>query len=259
MKTILRKTRIDFKGAGFLAIFVFLAVFSILYYFTSWNTRPVFEKSADNQASFAEKAENFSVVNEDSDNDGLTDDLEILHGTDPKKADTDGDGYGDKQEITNGYDPAAPGDARPRFELFISKIGVAVPIIWSKSENEKEQLADLQNGVSHFPKTAAPGQPGNMIISGHSSNYIWAKGNYNYIFKDLNNLVPGDFVIVNAIQQNGKVLNYQYQIREKFTTVANDSRIFENTENPTLTLSTCWPIGSNARRLIIKGELVGRI
>lgn len=252
-KNIFKKFKVDLKNA-ILAVGVFLAVFAILYWQTSWNTQPVFEKATGAGASFAGKIESKTPAN-DADNDGLSNDLETLHGTDPAKRDTDGDGYTDMQEIVNGYDPAASGDLRPTVEIAIPKIGITAPMIWSKSENEKDELTDLQSGVAHFAKTASPGQPGNMIISGHSSNYVWAKGNFNYIFSKLNNLMPGDVVEVKVTQQNGKVFDYQYQITEKFTTVANDARIFENTDAPTITLSTCWPLGTNARRLIVRGEL----
>jgi LPXTG-site transpeptidase (sortase) family protein len=272
------------KTVAFAAL-VFLAVYAILYYSTSWNTQPVFEKAAPaEQPSFSgvievdESALAASAgitladynawasqnglsganakLNADPDGDGLPNYLEYIHGTDPSKADTDGDGYTDKQEITNGYDPAAPGDARPAVEVSIAKINVTAPMVWSKSDNEKDQLADLANGVAHFPQTASPGQDGNMIISGHSSNYIWAKGNFNYIFKNLNNLMPGDVVDVKTVQQNGKIITYHYKISEKFTTVPNDARIFEDSGSPVLTLSTCWPLGTNLRRLIVKAELM---
>lgn len=44
----------------------------------------------------------------DSDNDGLSDKVEKMLGTDPFKADTDGDGYSDFDEIKNGYSPLIP-------------------------------------------------------------------------------------------------------------------------------------------------------
>ena len=268
-----------------LAVGVFLAVYAILYYRTDWNTKPVFEKASNKaESSFAgsidfneqnlavfngitladynEWAKKYAFsasnakLNADPDGDGLPNYLEYMHGTDPKNPDSDGDGFSDKQEITNGYDPAAPGDARPVVEVSISKIGVIAPMVWSKSENEKDQLADLAGGVAHFPQTASPGQNGNMIISGHSSNYIWAKGKFNYIFKNLNNLMPGDAVDVKTVQQNGKIITYHYKISEKFTAMPDDARIFDDTSDSTITLSTCWPIGSNLRRLIIKGDIV---
>jgi LPXTG-site transpeptidase (sortase) family protein len=266
------------------AVLVFLVVYAILYYSTSWDTKPVFEKASTAGSSFAgviEVDENalaaeagitmadYNVwasqnglkganakMNADPDGDGLKNYLEYIHGADPSNADTDGDGFDDKREITNGYDPAAPGDARPAIQVVIAKINVTAPMVWSASENEKDQLADLQNGVAHFPQTASPGQNGNMIVSGHSSNYIWAKGKYNYIFKNLNNLMPGDVVDVKTTQQNGKIITYHYKISEKFTTMPDDERIFNDTSGATLTLSTCWPIGSNARRLIVKAELM---
>lgn len=193
---------------------------------------------------------------DDPDGDGLPNYLEYVHLTDPLNPDTDGDGFSDKQEIINGYDPDAPGDAKPSVEISIAKINISAPMLWSKSADENSQLEDLKSGVAHFPKTAAPGQPGNMIVSGHSSNYVWVKGDYNYIFKDLNNLEKGDVITIKTIQQNGRVIIFHYSVADKFVATPDDHRIFENTQDPTLTLSTCWPLGTNFRRLIVKADLL---
>lgn len=48
----------------------------------------------------------FIQASTDADNDGLTDDQEIMvYHTDPTKADTDGDGFLDGDEITHGFSP----------------------------------------------------------------------------------------------------------------------------------------------------------
>ena len=154
----------------------------------------------------------------DPDSDGLPNYLEYIYGTNPLQADSDGDGYSDKQEITNGFDPDAPGSAKPAVEIVISKINVEAPMIWSKNADEKSMLSDLENGLSHYPNTATPGQNGNMIVSGHSSNYVWAKGDYNHIFKNLNDLEKGNLIIVKTSQANGRIIAYSYRVSDKFVT-----------------------------------------
>nr|WP_258687101.1 ZirU family protein [Pseudomonas laurylsulfatiphila] len=49
----------------------------------------------------------------DSDGDGLTDEEELVHGTDPTKPDTDGDGLTDKEEVDGGSNPLDPNDPNP--------------------------------------------------------------------------------------------------------------------------------------------------
>ncbi|MFA5871293.1 MAG: sortase [Parcubacteria group bacterium] len=270
----------------FLAVFIFLVVFAALFYLVNMEIKPAEKTDSLSDASFSGKvlggdlkekigstdvadlnygewATAFGLTSadgkfdDDPDADKLPNFLEYAHGTNPKNADTDGDGFSDRQEINNGFDPDSPGEAKPSVEITIKKIDVAVPMVWSTSEDENSMLEDLKSGVNHYPKSATPGQTGNMVISGHSSNYIWVKGDYNYIFKNLNNLVEGDMVDVKTIQQNGRVLTYHYKVNSLKKIVApDDPLIFSDTAEPTLTLSTCWPLGTNFRRLIVKADLV---
>lgn len=270
------------KKAAILTV-LFLAAFFIGFYLVNLNVKPSpkvtsVEEQLQNEninaeikkrlgstdismESYVEWAVRFDLfeenrgLDEDKDSDGLPNYLEYVHGTNPLKADSDGDGFSDKKEIENGYDPDASGDIKPLVLIHITKIGVDAPMVWTQSDDEKTMLTDLERGIGHFYKTAAPGQRGNMVLSGHSSNLIWKKGNYNYIFEKLNDLNVGDDVTVRTIQQNGRTITYHYVVTEKFITNAADERIFASTENPSITLSTCWPIGTNLKRIIVKGEL----
>lgn len=192
---------------------------------------------------------------DDSDNDGLIYYDEYLYGTNPKKSDTDNDGYNDGDEVHNGYDPTAPGEARPEVIIAINKIDVEVPVVLSKSTDEKVLQKDLERGVIHYPNMAMPGQRGNMYIAGHSSNYVWSSGAYNYAFKRLNELVDGDEIVVTTKFYNGKKIQYKYIVSLKEEVASDDSRIFASTQSQELTLTTCWPLGTNLRRLMIKAQL----
>ncbi|MDI6778363.1 MAG: sortase [Patescibacteria group bacterium] len=284
MKNIFKTLKANWKKTVS-AILIFLVVFATLFGLVNFDFGPKTAPKTYSGESFAGKlGEDFqkkiggnevyvlaynewadyhalsalaNKYDDDPDGDGLPNYLEYVHATNPANPDTDGDGFTDRQEITNGYDPDALGDAKPSAQIAIKKINAAVPMVWSKSEDENSLQEDLKNGVIHYPKTAAPGQSGNMVLSGHSSNYVWAKGNYNYIFKDLNDLAAGDTVDVKTIQQNGRVVVYHYKIAgEKKIVAPDDPVIFENTSESSLTLSTCWPLGTNFRRLIVKADLV---
>jgi LPXTG-site transpeptidase (sortase) family protein len=190
----------------------------------------------------------------DPDRDGLPNYLEFRHGTDPQKADTDGDGFNDSNEIRHGYDPSQAGEARPDYAMAIPKIGITVPVIWSKSASESDLQADLKNGAVRYPQTAIPGQSGNIVVSGHSSNYVWADGKYNYVFKDLNELKDGDEIVLTATQANGKILEYKYAVSAKAVVAPDDPKIFEETPKQEITLVTCWPLNTDWKRLVVQAE-----
>jgi LPXTG-site transpeptidase (sortase) family protein len=195
-------------------------------------------------------------VDMDQDGDGLPNVGEYAYGTDPRRADTDGDGFGDAQEIGNGYDPDASGDSKPSVTVLVERIGVAAPMIWAGSEDQKSMLRDLENGVIRYPGSGVPGQSGNVIIAGHSSNYAWAKGDYNSVFRRLGELGPGDSIVLRMRQTNGKTFDYAYRLTEKRVTAPDDPWIFEESGGDEVTLSTCWPLGTAFKRLIVRGELV---
>ncbi len=192
---------------------------------------------------------------EDADGDGLSNFDEYAYGTDPTASDTDGDGFDDGREIRNGYDPSVPGDARPSVEVVIDRIGVVAPVVLSEDPTEAAIQDDLERGIVRYPDTANPGQAGNAFLTGHSSNYAWAAGAYNRILSRLDELAEGDIVTLRTVQGNGKTTEYSYHVTKKFVAAPDDPRLFEKTEDPTLTLATCWPLNTSWKRLVVKATL----
>jgi len=192
----------------------------------------------------------------DPDEDELTNEQEFFHGTNPNNADSDGDGYKDLNELSHGYDPLVPGSTRLTYEIFIQKLNISAPIILSQNPEEAALLNDLQKGVVLYPQTTIPGEVGNAVINGHSSNFSWLQGQYNYIFKNLNSLSQGDRFEIKMSQANGKSFSYQYIVTSKEIVSSDDQKIFETNTKATVTLVTCWPLNTDLRRLFVKGELI---
>ncbi len=137
--------------------------------------------------------------------------------------------------------------------LEIPSLNVNVPIIWTNDTKNFDK--DLQAGVVHYPGTALPGQIGTTYISGHSSNYVWAKGDYNKVFAKLGDLADNTSFKITVVQKNGRDAIYHYVVNGRKEYSPTDQEQFKNTGKSIVALSTCWPVGSTAKRLVVFGQL----
>ena len=135
--------------------------------------------------------------------------------------------------------------------LYIKTINVNAPIIWNVPNNQKSTSEGLQNGLIHIENTAFPGQVGNVFITGHSSNYPWAKGQYNNIFALLDKLTVGD-----KIQLKYQNQDFLYKVKEVKVVQPTDTSVLQPTADSVLTLMTCTPVGTSLRRLIVISDQV---
>ena len=149
----------------------------------------------------------------------------------------------------NGLDinTAVPG------RLQIPSLKIDAPLIFSKSANDFE--TDLLNGVIHYPGTALPGQIGTTYISGHSSNYVWVKSNYNHIFTHLDGLTNDESFQIIVTLNSGKTATLHYVVTNSQQFSPTDQLQFANAGKSVVALSTCWPVGSTAKRLVVFGQL----
>ena len=93
--------------------------------------------------------------------------------------------------------------------IFIPKIDLRTPIIFSQSEEKKDITKTLEQGIVHWPETGYPGEKKNMALVGHSSGYFWENSPYTQIFSHLNKLTSGDTIIIFYNQKR-----YSYQVEE---------------------------------------------
>ncbi len=159
----------------------------------------------------------------------------------------------DPQNIV--VDPNASLKVGPEPLLIIPKINVNVPIVWDTQPDHNSQMAAMENGVAYFGIPGAnskPGQIGNTVISGHSSNDFIDGGSYKFVFALLDRLKEGD---VFYVQYNG--IRYTYNVKKTEVVKPTDvGALVYQTDKPIVTLITCTPLGTSLNRLLITGEQV---
>ncbi|HZP55186.1 MAG TPA: sortase [Candidatus Saccharimonadales bacterium] len=138
-------------------------------------------------------------------------------------------------------------------EVIIPKINVEIPVIYGLNTIDEKAIEDsLNNGVVHYADTALPGQNGNVVIVGHSSNNILNPGHYKFAFVLLNRLEPGDTFY---LQKDGK--RYTYQVYQKKIVDPTDISVLGPTDKPaTASLITCDPPGTSLHRLVVTAEQI---
>jgi sortase A len=138
--------------------------------------------------------------------------------------------------------------------LFIPKINLQVPVVYDEESVDEDAVQKaLESGVLHYATTPDPGQKGNGVIFGHSSNNIFNNGKYKFAFVLLKQLEKGDTF---TVQKDGK--RYVYKIFDKKVVSPSDLSVLDSIsgKEATMTLITCDPPGTSINRLVVVGEQI---
>ena len=103
----------------------------------------------------------------------------------------------------------------------------------------------LNRGVGHIEGTAEPGAAGNVGIAGHRDGY----------FRGLKDVSAGDVLELETLEGT-----LTYEITETLIVDPPDVWVLAPTDEPTLTLVTCYPFyfaGSAPQRYIVRAQLAG--
>ncbi|SFI88933.1 class D sortase [Thermoflavimicrobium dichotomicum] len=126
-------------------------------------------------------------------------------------------------------------------DLVIPRLKAQMPVIEGTDEDE------LAQGVGHYAGSVLPGEPDNAVLSGHRDT----------IFRKIGQLKPGDELHVKTSRGT-----FVYVIDKTWITHADDRTVIVPHDQPTLTLTTCYPfyyIGPAPKRYIIQSTLKERI
>lgn len=130
--------------------------------------------------------------------------------------------------------------------ISIAKINASSPIVvgvdpWNKSEYETA----LSRGIAQAKGTVLPGQSGLIYLFAHSSGMPWEILDKNTPFLRIGELQEGDEI---SLYRNGK--RFAFSVTEKKVVSAFDTHYLKKHEN-VLILQTCWPIGTDWKRLLV--------
>jgi LPXTG-site transpeptidase (sortase) family protein len=104
----------------------------------------------------------------------------------------------------------------------------------------------LESGPGHYLDTANPwDSTGRVGIAGHRTTYL-------HPFFSLNKMKPGDPIIIRTTRGT-----YRYSVTRVFVLPASTAGVvLDQTQSPTLVLTTCDPIYSAADRLIVTANRI---
>lgn len=134
------------------------------------------------------------------------------------------------------------------FSLIIPSLNINTRVVPHVDPHDPTAYQNaLTQGVAHAAGTVTPDQLGNTFIFSHSSTNFYTATRYNSIFYLLHKLKPGD--PIHLVYQHRL---YSYQVTSVHQVEPNNiAYLQQTTPLQTLTLMTCWPPGTNLRRLIV--------
>lgn len=153
-------------------------------------------------------------------------------------------------------DPAASTKVGPEPRVVIPKINVDAPVVYDVPSLEESVIqTKLRDGVVHYPIPGAnsvPGQQGNTVLLGHSSNDVFDNGDYKFVFVQLEKLEIGDSFYLHYGETR-----YTYSVKEKKVIMPNQvGELVINSDVPLATLVTCTPPGTALKRLVVIAEQI---
>jgi sortase A len=135
-----------------------------------------------------------------------------------------------------GKAPVSPDQMLTRLQ--IPKIQVDAIVVEGASRRE------LSEGPGHMKQTAQPGEMGNAVITAHRDTF----------FRHIYELNKGDQI---QVRRSGRT--FTYEVTGKRIVMPEDISVIKPTDNPQLTLITCYPtyyIGPAPKRLVVFSKLV---
>ena len=142
-------------------------------------------------------------------------------------------------ELKQAYERKTLTDGDPLTRIKIPAIGVDTVVV------EGTSASALRAGAGHYPSTPLPCENGNVAIAGHRTTY-------GKPFNQLDRLKTGDVVILETPIGS---CTYEITVEPRIILPTDLSVVANDLTRQMLTLTTCHPKGSAAKRLYVQAKL----
>lgn len=137
---------------------------------------------------------------------------------------------------------ARPAEGEPLAKLYLPTLGLHWTVV------DDVTTAALRTGPGHYPGSQLPGEAGNFGIAGHRIRSV---------FWDVDTLADGDPIVVRTADRW-----LVYRVYRQLVVDPDDVWVLDPNPGDApwaspsfLTLTTCTPKGSNAKRLVVHAQL----
>ncbi|MFH1353669.1 MAG: sortase [bacterium] len=134
--------------------------------------------------------------------------------------------------------------------IIIPGLTEPLPLIHSDTLAETQIQQYLKEGAVILPLGTTLGEPGNVVITAHSSGFE-SFGPYRFAFAKLGELEVGE-----EFQITAGPATYTYRIYKTEVVWPSQVDKLPQDDRSTVTLVTCWPIWTNFKRLLVHSELI---
>jgi LPXTG-site transpeptidase (sortase) family protein len=143
------------------------------------------------------------------------------------------------------------------FKIEIPKIGAKADIIIDVSPIDKNQYLKVleNNNIAHSNLSALPGngKGSTTYLFAHSTQQSIQTVRKNSVFYLLGELGQNDKVLVNYRGQN---IEYKVYMKKVISAKESEYLTYSEVDKEVLILQTCWPIGTNWKRLLVFAERI---
>ncbi|GAC1670080.1 MAG: hypothetical protein PVS2B2_00320 [Candidatus Acidiferrum sp.] len=144
------------------------------------------------------------------------------------------------ERATHSFKPHTLAEGEPLGEIQVPRLRLNAIVV------QGDSAASLERAVGHLPKSALPGEWGNVALAGHRDTF----------FRSLRDIRMGDEIRFKTLERS-----FEYRVESIEVVAPTEIRVLKSSTGHDLTLLTCYPVyfvGPAPKRLVIRAREVDK-